>query len=169
MGTPTKRCVSVLAIAACLSHAPPAGGLVQDAPQNPLTSISVLRCRFSVTTSVLWKDGKPDVRTEARESRVTITNIDIQDGTAEVPGPRGRRFATTTISDGSLFVMESTQGGLHVTTVFAVESSRGKLKAARAEYSYVYLTVPPLVPDPTVSQSYGECEPMAADSAPDNR
>ena len=169
MGTPTKRCVSVLAIAACLSHAPPAGGLAQDAPQNPLTSISVLRCRFSVTTSVLWKDGKPDVRTEARESRVTITNIDIQDGTAEVPGPRGRRFATTTLSDGSLFVMESTEGGLHVTTVFAVESSRGKLKAARAEYSYVYLTVPPLVPDPTVSQSYGECEPAAANSAPDNR
>jgi hypothetical protein len=45
----------------------------------------------------------------------------------------------------------------------------GKFKAARAEYSYVYLSVPPLVPDPTVTQSYGECEPTTADAAPDSR
>ena len=158
----------VLAIAAFLSQSPSAAGLFQDT-QNPLASLRGLRCRFSVTSSVVWKDGKPDVRTDARESRVTITNIDMQDGSAEVPGPRGRRFATITLSDGSLFVMESTEGALHVTSVFAVESSPGKFKAVRAEYSYVYLTVPPLVPDPTVSHSYGECEPTAADAAPDNR
>ena len=156
-------------IAACLSQTPSAAGLLQDTRENPFTSVRELRCRFSVTTSVLWKDGKPDVRTETRELRLTIANIDVQDGTAEVPGPRGRRFATTSLSDGSLFVMESTQGGLHVTTVFAVESSPGTFKAVRAEYSYVYLTVPPLVRDPTVTQSYGECEPTAADAAPDNR
>jgi hypothetical protein len=114
----------MLAIAACLSQAPPAGGLAQDTPQNPLTSISVLRCRFSITSSVLWKEGKPDVRTETRESRVTMSNIDIQDGTADVSGTQGRRFATTILSDGSLFVMESTRGALVVTTVFATESAR---------------------------------------------
>jgi hypothetical protein len=45
-----------------------------------------------------------------------------------------------------------------VTTVFAIESTPGKLKAVRAEHAYVFLIVPPFVPDPTVAQSYGECE-----------
>ena len=92
---------------------------------------------------------------------MTISNIDVQDGTAEIVGPQGRRFATTVLSDGSLFVMESSRGAMHVTTVFAIESSPGMLKAVRAEYGYEYLTVPPFVTDPTVWQSYGECEPDA--------
>jgi hypothetical protein len=169
MGYPTRRALSMLAIAACLTQSPSAAGAFQDTRENPLTTITGLRCRFHVTTSVLWKDGKPDVRSQATESRITIANIDVQDGTAEIPGPRGRRYATTTLSDGSLFVMETAQGALHVTTVFAVESSPGWLKAVHAEYSYVYLTVPPIVPDPTVSQSFGECQPAAGDAALDNR
>jgi hypothetical protein len=74
------------------------------------------------------------------------------------PGPQGRRLATVTLSDGSLFVMESARGALHVTTAFATESAPGTLKAARAEYSYEYLTVPPFVTDPTVWHSCGECQ-----------
>jgi hypothetical protein len=31
----------------------------------------------------------------------------------------------------------------------------------RAQHAYVFLTVPPFDPNPTVSQSYGECEPAA--------
>jgi hypothetical protein len=112
-----------------------------------------------VTTTVLWKEGTPEVRTELTESRATIAGIDIQDGTAEVVGPQGRRFLTAALSDGSLYFTESTRGALQVTSVFASESSPGKLKAVRAEYAYVFLTVPPFVPDPTVSHSYGECEP----------
>src|SRR5688572_2102902 len=117
MREPTRRGLCALMIAACLSQTPSAAGLLPDAGENPFASVRELRCRFTVTTSVLWKDGKPNVRTDTRESRLTIVNIDVGDGTAEVPGPRGRRFATTTLSDGSLFVMESAQGGLHVTTV----------------------------------------------------
>ena len=169
MGSRTRRGLCILAIAACLSPSPSAAALFQDTAQNPLASVTGLRCRFNLTTSVLWKDGKPDVRSQATESRLTIANIDVQDGTAEIPGPRGRGYATTTLSDGSLFVMETTPGALRVTTVFAVESSPGWLKAVHAEYSYVYLTVPPIVPDPTVVQSFGECQPAAVDAAPANR
>jgi hypothetical protein len=154
----------VLAIVAGVWQWAAAAGLVH-ATQNPLTSASALRCHFNVTTSVLWKAGKPDVRIEATESEVTISEIDIQDGTAEVSGPQGRRFATSVLSDGSLYFMESTRGALDVTTVFATESSPGKLKAVRAQYAYVFLTVPPLVPDPTVTQSYGECEATARSAA----
>ena len=159
MGRRTRPRFCLLVIAASLSQSPSAAGLSQGTRQNPLTSVTGLRCRFSVTTSVLWKGGKPDVRIDATESRVTISEIDIQDGTAEVSGQEGRRFATTVLSDGSLYFMESTRGALDVTTVFATESSPGKLKAVRAQYAYVFLTVPPLIPDPTITQSYGECEP----------
>jgi hypothetical protein len=138
-----------------------AGGAGQGLRENPLTSITGLRCHFSATTSVLWKDGQPEVRTEQIESRVTFPVVDIQDGTAEIGGEQGRRFATTVLSDGTLFLMESTRGSLDVTTVFAIESSPGKLKAVRAHHQYLFLTVPPFVTDPAVSQSYGECEPTA--------
>jgi hypothetical protein len=148
----------MLAIAVCLAHSSSAAGAVQDTRENPLTTVTSLRCRFSIRTSVLWKDGKPEVRTEQVASRLTISNIDVQDGTAEIVGLQGRRFATTVLSDGSLFVMESTRGTLDVTTVFAIESSPGMLKAVRAEYGYEYLTVPPFPIDPTVWHSYGECE-----------
>ena len=148
----------MLVIAACVSPSPSAA--LQGPRQNPLTSITALRCQFSSTTSVLWKQGKPDVRTEPANLGITMSAVNPQDGTAEVSGPQGRRFATTVLSDGSLFFMESTRGALEVTTVFATESSPGKLKAVRAEYSYVFLMVPPFVPDPTVTQSFGECEPM---------
>ena len=161
MGSGTRRGLCILAIAACLWPSASAAALFQDTAQNPLTSVTALRCRFSLTTSVLWKDGKPDLRSQATEWRLTVANIDVQDGTAEIPGPRGRGHATTMLSDGSLFVMETAPGALRVTTVFAVESSAGWLKAVHAEYSYVFLTVPPFVPDPTVTQSFGECQPAS--------
>jgi hypothetical protein len=152
----------VLAIVASMSQSTWTSGLPQATRQNPFTSITGLRCRFSLTSSVLWKSGKPDVHTEATDSQVTISDIEIQDATAEVAGPQGRRFASAVLSDGTLYFMETTRGALVVTTLFATESSPGKLKAVRAEHAYVFLTVPPFVEDPTVSQSYGECEPMGS-------
>jgi hypothetical protein len=163
MGRRTRRALWTLAVAASLSPCETAAGQLQGAPQNPLTTIGALRCHFSVTTTVLWREGKPEVRTETAESRVTIAAIDIQDGTAEIAGQQGRRFLTTVLSDGSLYFTESTRGALEVTSVFASESSPGKLKAVRAHYGYVFLRVPPFVPDPTVSHSYGECEPTPGD------
>ena len=53
----------MLAIAVSLTQSPSAAGPPQATPENPLTTVTGLRCRFSVRTSVLWKDGKPDVRT----------------------------------------------------------------------------------------------------------
>jgi hypothetical protein len=157
----TRQALSVLAIVTSMSQSPSTVGLPQGTRQNPFASITGLRCRFSVTTSVQWKGGKPDVHTEAIDSNVTISDVSIQDATAEVTGPQGRRFASAVLSDGTLYFMETTRGALDVTTVFATESSPGKLKAVRAEHAYVFLTVPPFVEDPRVSQSYGECEPMA--------
>jgi len=164
MGRRTKRALSLLAVVASLSQST-AVGFAQGTRQNPFTSVTGFRCRFSVMTSVLWKAGKPDVHTEAIDSQVMIADVNIQDATAEVSGPQGRRFASAVLSDGTLYFMETTRGALDVTTVFATETSPGKFKAVRAEHAYVFLIVPPFVEDPTVSQSYGECEPVRASGA----
>ena len=165
MGRRTKHALSLLVVVAMMSQSPSAVALAQGTRQNPLTSVTGFRCRFSVTTTVLWKGGKPDVHTEAIDSQVTIADVNLQDATAEVSGPQGRRFASAVLSDGTLYFMESTRGALDVTTVFATESSPGTFKAVRAEHAYVFLIVPPFVEDPTVSQIYGECEPMRASGA----
>jgi hypothetical protein len=159
MGPRTTGGLSLLTLMATLSPPASAADLRQGSRQNPLTSLTGLECHFTATTSVLWKGGKPDVRTEATESRVTISDIDVQDGTAEASGPQGKHFAAAVLSDGTLYFMETTRGALDLTTVFATESSPGKLKAVRAQHAYVFLTVPPFEENPTVSQSYGECEP----------
>ena len=158
VANPTRWVFCLLAVAAGLAHPPPAEGASQAARENPLAAVTGLRCRFTLTTSVLWKDGKPDVRITATNSQVTISEIDTQDGTAEVTGPQERRFASAVLSDGTLYFVETRRGAVDVTTVFATESTPGKLKAVRAEHAYVFLIVPPFVPDPTVAQSYGECE-----------
>ena len=158
VSNPTRWSLCLLAVVAGMSQSPSAARAPQEAQKNPLAAVTSLRCRFTVTTSVVWKDGKPDVRIQPTNSQVTISEIDIQDGTAEVGGPQERRFATTVLSDGTLYFVETRRGAVEVTTVFATESAPGKLKAVRAEHAYVFLIVPPFVPDPTVSQSYGECE-----------
>jgi hypothetical protein len=101
MRTATTVVVSV-AICLCGSASPSAAGRLQGGRDNPLTSITRLQCRFTMKTSVLWKSGKPDARTEPADVRVTIADINLQDGTAEASGPDGRRFATAVLSDGSL-------------------------------------------------------------------
>jgi hypothetical protein len=161
MGPRTTRGLSILTVVVALSQPASAAGALQEARQNPLTSITGLSCHFTVTTSVVWKGGKPDVHTATTESRVTLSNVNLGDGTAEAAGPEGKRFATAVLSDGTLYFMETTRGALDVTTVFATESSPGKLKAVRAQHAYVFLTVPPFDENPTVAQSYGECEPSA--------
>jgi len=139
-----------------------AGARRQGPRDNPLTPITGLRCVFTVKVSATWKNGKPDVQTAPTNLRVTITDINLQDGTAEASGPDGRRFAVAVLSDGSLYFMETTRGALDVTTVFATESSPGKLKAVRAQQGYVFLTVPPYDENPSVAQNYGECEAVQA-------
>src|SRR5205814_345002 len=112
----------------------------QTVRDNPLTSVTGLRCHFTTNTVVVWKSGKPDVHTEPVDSRITISDINIQEGTAEASGPQGRRLATAALSDGSLFVIETTRGAVDLITVFATESSPGRLKAAPAQHAYALST-----------------------------
>jgi hypothetical protein len=94
------------------------------------------------------------------DSLVTISDINIR---KELRRHRDHRVVARhcSLSDGSLSVIETTRGAVDLTTIFATESSPGRLKAVRAQHAYVFLTVPPFDENPTVVQSYGDCEPVS--------
>lgn len=127
-------------------------------PPNPLAEVKSLRCRFPAATSAVWKEGEPVAQTKTQDMRFEITEIDVQDGTAEFMGTAGRAYVTAVLSGWSLYFVESAVGQLNVTTVFSQEASLKKLKAVHSRHGYLQMQVGRFIAEPSVSQNYGECE-----------
>jgi hypothetical protein len=127
-------------------------------PPNPLTQVKALRCRFPAATSAVWKAGEPQAQTKTQDMRFEITDIDVEDGTAEFMGTAGRAYVTAVLSGWSLYFVESAVGQLNVTTVFAQEAAPKKLKAVHSRHGYLQMQVGRFVAEPSVSQNYGECD-----------
>jgi hypothetical protein len=130
----------------------------QAEPPNPLTSVKRLKCRFPTASAAAWKSGDPQVQLKTQELLFEITNIDVQDGTAEYQGTAGRAFVTAVLSGWSLYFVENSVGQLNVTTVFAQEASPKRLKAVHSRHGYLQMTVGKFIAEPSVSQNYGDCE-----------
>lgn len=149
--------VRVLAIAALLL-APHAVRAQNADPPNPLTSVKTLKCRFPVATAGTWKAGEAIAQTRTQELLLQVSQIDVQDGTAEVTGTAGRVYVSAVLSGWSLYFVENAVGQLNVTTVFAQEASPKKLKAVHSRHGYLQMSVGRFISEPSVSQNYGECE-----------
>jgi hypothetical protein len=130
----------------------------QAEPPNPLTTVKRLKCRFPTASAAAWKSGDPQVQIKTQELLFEITNIDVQDGTAEYQGTAGRSFVTAVLSGWSLYFVENSVGQLNVTTVFAQEASPKRLKAVHSRHGYLQMTVGKFIAEPSVSQNYGDCE-----------
>ena len=153
------RRTAVLAVLAVVAgSAISAGGHPQAEPPNPLTTVKRLKCRFPTASAAAWKSGDPQVQIKTQELLFEITNIDVQDGTAEYLGTAGRSFVTAVLSGWSLYFVENSVGQLNVTTVFAQEASPKRLKAVHSRHGYLQMTVGKFIAEPSVSQNYGECE-----------
>jgi hypothetical protein len=146
-------------IAAVLLILLPVTAAPQNAePPNSPTSVKGLKCRFPAATSAAWKSGEVVPQTKTQELLFTISEIDVQDGTAEFVGTAGRAFVTAVLSGWSIYFVESSVGQLNVTTVFAQEASPGKLKAVHSRHGYLQMQVGKYIAEPSVSQNYGDCE-----------
>ena len=145
--------VSMLSTIA-LGQAPPAE------PPNPLTTVKRLKCRFPTASSAAWKGSEPQIQNKTQELLFDLTNIDVQDGTAEYTGTAGRAFVTAVLSGWSLYFVENSVGQLNVTTVFAQEAAPKRLKAVHSRHGYLQMTVGRYIAEPSVSQNYGDCEIM---------
>ena len=127
-------------------------------PPNPLATVKSMKCRFPVAASGTWKDGQPQTSTRTQELDFEIKGIDIQESTAEMSGTAGNVFVSAVLSGWSLYFVETSVGQLNVTTVFAQETAPKKLKAVHSRHGYLQMSVGRFISEPSVSQSYGECE-----------
>ena len=151
--------IRAVAAAAVLFLATPVGSIAQTAePPNPLKTVKALKCRFPVAVSGTWKNGEAVANPRTQELLINVTEIDVNDGTAEVAGTAGKAFVSAVLSGWSLYFVENGVGQLNVTTVFAQESAPGKLKAVHSRHGYLQMQVGKFISEPSVSQNYGECE-----------
>jgi hypothetical protein len=127
-------------------------------PPNILPTVKALRCRFPAATTAAWKSGEVQPQTKTQEMLFSISEIDVQDGTAEILGTAGRAYVTAVLSGWSMYFVESSVGQLNVTTVFAQEASPKKLKAVHSRHGYLQMQVGRYISEPSVSQNYGDCE-----------
>jgi len=154
----TRR-VLILAAAMVTALWAPLGAQQQPAePPNVLPTVKALKCRFPAATTATWKSGEVVAQTKMQEMLFTISEIDVQDGTAEFLGTAGRSYVTAVLSGWSMYFVESSVGQLNVTTVFAQEASPKKLKAVHSRHGYLQMQVGRYISEPSVSQNYGECE-----------
>jgi hypothetical protein len=154
----TRR-VLILAAAMVIALWAPLGAQQQPAePPNVLPTVKALKCRFPAATTATWKNGEVQAQTKMQEMLFTISEIDVQDGTAEFLGTAGRSYVTAVLSGWSMYFVESSVGQLNVTTVFAQEASPKKLKAVHSRHGYLQMQVGRYISEPSVSQNYGECE-----------
>jgi hypothetical protein len=147
-----------LTAVAALVLAPAAARAQTADPPNPLKNVKALKCRFPVAVSGTWKNGEAVALPRTQELQISVGNIDVSDGTAEVTGTAGRSFVSAVLSGWSLYFVENGVGQLNVTTVFAQETTPGKLKAVHSRHGYLQMQVGKFISEPSVSQNYGECE-----------
>lgn len=132
--------------------------LAAQEPPNPLPKIKGLKCHFPTAATATWKDGQAKAEIRSQELNFEVNAIDVQDSTAEYVGTSGRVFVSAVLSGWSLYFVETSVGQLNVTTVFAQEVSPNHLKAVHARHGYLQMSVGRYISEPSVSQSYGECE-----------
>ena len=152
----TRLCA--LGAATMIALTPAAASAQTADPPNPLKTVKALKCRFPVAVSGTWKSGEAVATPRTQELLITVTEIDVSDGTAEVAGTAGKAFVSAVLSGWSLYFVENGVGQLNVTTVFAQESAPGKLKAVHSRHGYLQMQVGKFIAEPSVSQNYGECE-----------
>jgi hypothetical protein len=74
-------------------------------------------------------------------------------------GTSGAVHVTALLTVSSLHFMERTVAGtLNITTIFAPDGGSGKLRAVHSRHSYLQMSIPGFVSEPSVSQNYGTCE-----------
>jgi len=104
-----------------------------------------------------WKSGEAAAATRPAKLSVSFNGVDAQDGTAESVGDAGKWHITVRLVGPYLHFMQmDPYGAIYVTTVFDVETRRGRLQAVHTRHEYTRVSLPGLTSRP--EQYYGDCE-----------
>ena len=126
-----------------------------------LESVKSLKCSFSAATTATWEGGEPQLQTKKSPTAavLTIRDINVQDGTAEIGGGfRGGDNVIVKLAGSALHFLDiSLNGTLGVVTVFAKETRDGRLQAVYSRASYAANGLAGST-QPEMAQYYGDCE-----------
>lgn len=108
-------------------------------PRARLEAVKSLDCTFTIVATGTWqKDGTAAVETGPSTLKVAFSNINIDEGTADLEGALGGTyFISVRYATNYLHLMQMHGSGpLYTTTVHARESREGRLIAVHTRHEY---------------------------------
>ena len=153
----TRRLLTLLSLATALIACLPGTAAAQVAAlQKRLAATKTVTCTFPALATGTWKDGVPSVGASTATLKVTFTNINIDEGTADSEGAFGGSFIVVRHSTDYLHLMQSQGSGpLYTTTVIARETKEGRLMAVHTRHEYTDVRLPGFTSRPEMY--LGEC------------
>lgn len=111
--------------------------------QQRLAAAKRLDCTFAALATGNWDGETPTATVTPTDLKVTFTDINVEEGTAEADSDYGSSFISVRYSNGYLHLMQiSSAGPLRVTTVLAQETSNGRMKAVQTRHEYTPTALP---------------------------
>ena len=153
-----NRAAVVLAVLALVASG--AGVRAQTIKEGELAGIKSLKCTFSKSTLVAWKDGVPEPRIRTTGTlTLDIDEIDAPGGSAILRSSSGSHDINVQVYGWNIHFLEVGAGGrIGIATVFAQFSTGDRLKAVYSRSDYLPIDLPNFKSEPEVAQYYGDCE-----------
>lgn len=110
--------------------------------QQRLATATSLRCTFSTVTTGTWTDGVPAAATKPAKLTLAFKDVNVDEGTADAEATFGGSFVVVRHTTDYLHLMQSHSAGpLYTTTIFARESTDGRMLAVHTRHEYTDVTV----------------------------
>lgn len=122
-----------------------AAAAAQSAAQQRLAAATRLECRFAALATGTWsdEDGTASIAVAPVEFEVIFNNIDVERGTAEAEGRVGTSYIVARYTGDMLHLVQTIDiGPVYLTTVFAEETSGGRLRAVHTRHEFAASSYP---------------------------
>lgn len=150
---PNRNRGALLVLLLCIQSSP-AGA---QAPKDRLATATSLNCVFKIVALANWVNGETKGEVKAAGLTVGFSDVNTEESSARAIGRFGLADIIVKLSVGSLhFVQSFREGPVYITSVFASESTPGKLKAVHTRHEYTDVSLPGFTSRPETY--YGECE-----------
>ena len=118
--------------------------LGQNGPlQRRLASATRVDCRFSALATGTWNDNTASASVAPAEFEALYSDVNVDEGTAEADSRFGSSLIVVRFSGAYLHLMQiSDVGPLYVTTVFAAETTDGRMMAVHTRHEYAASSYP---------------------------
>jgi hypothetical protein len=111
--------------------------------QQRLAHATSVTCSFSLMATGTWKDGVAAGEIKATQIKVSFTNVNVDEGTADADSAFGGSFIVVRQSNDYLHLMQMhSSGPLYTTTVLAKETKDGRLMAIHTRHEYTDVRLP---------------------------